>query len=101
MTDGTISAGNQYFHSGKSSTMVCIPCIILPVILFIYIRFIQPLVLRLLPPAWMAKFDAIFYPTCPARPPSPSKKEQPVPSMSSDSATAENCVCSTGDKKNE
>ncbi|VDN52178.1 unnamed protein product [Dracunculus medinensis] len=45
--------------------MVCVPCIILPVILAIYLKFIQPFILRFLPQSWRSKFDAILYPTCP------------------------------------
>lgn len=45
--------------------MVCVPCILLPILLAIYIRFIQPIVFRLLPESWRTTFDAILYPTCP------------------------------------
>ncbi|VDM40709.1 unnamed protein product [Toxocara canis] len=55
--------------------MVCVPCIILPILLAIYLKFIQPYVLHLLPESWRIKFDAILYPTCPARPPPPVQKE--------------------------
>uniref|UniRef100_A0A0M3HTI7 CR032 protein n=1 Tax=Ascaris lumbricoides TaxID=6252 RepID=A0A0M3HTI7_ASCLU len=49
--------------------MVCVPCLILPFLLAIYLKFIQPYVLRLIPEAWRTTFDALLYPTCPARPP--------------------------------
>ncbi|VDN06826.1 unnamed protein product [Thelazia callipaeda] len=44
--------------------MVCVPCILLPIVLAIYIRFIQPIVFRLLPESWRVAFDAVMYPTC-------------------------------------
>ncbi|EFO17138.1 hypothetical protein LOAG_11362 [Loa loa] len=45
--------------------MVCVPCILLPILLAIYIKFIQPVVFRLLPESWRTTFDAVLYPTCP------------------------------------
>ena len=45
--------------------MVCVPCIILPILLAIYVKFIQPIVLRFVPEAWKAKVDSWLYPTCP------------------------------------
>ncbi|CAD5210073.1 unnamed protein product [Bursaphelenchus okinawaensis] len=45
--------------------MVCVPCFILPVLVVIYVRFIQPLILRFVPQAWKTKLDAWLYPTCP------------------------------------
>ncbi len=51
--------------------MVCIPCIILPVVLAIYLRFIQPFILYMLPTSWRVRVDTWLYPTCPVRlPPS-------------------------------
>ncbi|VDP23322.1 unnamed protein product [Onchocerca flexuosa] len=44
--------------------MVCVPCILLPVLLAIYIKFIQPIIFRLLPESWRTTFDAVLYPTC-------------------------------------
>uniref|UniRef100_A0AC34GQS6 Uncharacterized protein n=1 Tax=Panagrolaimus sp. ES5 TaxID=591445 RepID=A0AC34GQS6_9BILA len=52
--------------------MVCVPCIILPVLLGLYLRFIQPFILRYIPEGWKEKFDAYLYPTCPI------KRQQPV-----------------------
>lgn len=45
--------------------MVCVPCIILPVLLAIYLKFIQPLILRFVPDSWKTRVDAVLYPTCP------------------------------------
>ena len=47
--------------------MVCVPCILLPVLAVIYVRFIQPLILRFVPERWKAKVESILYPTatCP------------------------------------
>lgn len=50
--------------------MVCVPCIILPVILAIYLKFIQPFIIRFVPDAWKAKLDLILYPTCSVQLPS-------------------------------
>lgn len=52
--------------------MVCIPCIILPVALWVYAKFLQPFILRWMPPTWRAWLDNWLYPTCPVKPP-PSK----------------------------
>jgi hypothetical protein len=45
--------------------MVCVPCIILPFVLAVYIKFIQPIVLRFVPDRWKIWFDSWLYPTCP------------------------------------
>uniref|UniRef100_A0A0N5B7B3 UPF0729 protein n=1 Tax=Strongyloides papillosus TaxID=174720 RepID=A0A0N5B7B3_STREA len=45
--------------------MVCVPCIFLPILLAIYLKFIQPIVLKFVPERWKAKLDSILYPTCP------------------------------------
>ncbi|CAG9532575.1 unnamed protein product [Cercopithifilaria johnstoni] len=45
--------------------MVCVVCILPPILLAIYIKFIQPVILRLLPESWKMKFNALLYPTCP------------------------------------
>lgn len=45
--------------------MVCVPCIILPILVVIYVRFIQPLIIRFVPESWRTRIDAILYPTCP------------------------------------
>lgn len=55
--------------------MVCVPCIILPVLLAIYLRFIQPFILRFVPEQWKVKFDAYLYPTCPIQRPPPPKND--------------------------
>uniref|UniRef100_A0AAF5PY37 Uncharacterized protein n=1 Tax=Wuchereria bancrofti TaxID=6293 RepID=A0AAF5PY37_WUCBA len=44
--------------------MVCVPCILLPVLLALYIKFIQPIVFRFLPQSWRTTFDELLYPTC-------------------------------------
>uniref|UniRef100_A0AC35EX49 Uncharacterized protein n=2 Tax=Panagrolaimus sp. PS1159 TaxID=55785 RepID=A0AC35EX49_9BILA len=62
--------------------MVCLPCIILPVCLAIYLRFIQPLILRFVPEGWKQKFDAYLYPTCPI-------KRQPVAKADANETEAE------------
>ncbi|KAJ1370125.1 hypothetical protein KIN20_031784 [Parelaphostrongylus tenuis] len=49
--------------------MVCVPCIFIPVLLAIYLYFIQPFILRFLPERWVNFLDPILYPTCPAKPP--------------------------------
>ncbi|WKX90277.1 hypothetical protein Q1695_009263 [Nippostrongylus brasiliensis] len=51
--------------------MFCLPCIFLPVLLAIYLKFIQPYVYRILPQRWVEFLDPILYPTCPAKPPAP------------------------------
>ncbi|KAI6172286.1 hypothetical protein M3Y98_00956100 [Aphelenchoides besseyi] len=48
-----------------SPRMVCVPCIILPILVVIYVRFIQPLILRFVPDRWKARIDSVLYPTCP------------------------------------
>uniref|UniRef100_A0A0N5A722 Uncharacterized protein n=1 Tax=Parastrongyloides trichosuri TaxID=131310 RepID=A0A0N5A722_PARTI len=45
--------------------MVCLPCCILPILLAIYLKFIQPIILKYVPERWKAKVDAWLYPTCP------------------------------------
>lgn len=47
--------------------MVCLPCILPPILLAIFIKFVQLIVLRLLPESWKTAFDALLYPTCPIR----------------------------------
>uniref|UniRef100_A0A914WUA6 CR032 protein n=1 Tax=Plectus sambesii TaxID=2011161 RepID=A0A914WUA6_9BILA len=49
--------------------MVCIPCIIVPAALFIYLKFLQPIILRFVPQRWQAWLDSLLYPTCPVKPP--------------------------------
>ncbi|CAJ0608384.1 unnamed protein product [Cylicocyclus nassatus] len=55
--------------------MVCVPCIFLPILLAIYLKFIQPFVLRILPEKWVTFLDPYLYPTCPAKPPPTVSKE--------------------------
>ncbi|KAF8361051.1 hypothetical protein PRIPAC_87974 [Pristionchus pacificus] len=55
--------------------MVCVPCIFLPILAAIYIKFIQPFILRMLPERWATFLDPILYPTCPVKIPPPMKKE--------------------------
>lgn len=49
--------------------MVCIPCIILPVALWLYNKFLHPYVLKLIPQRWRDKVDNWWYPTCPIKMP--------------------------------
>lgn len=59
--------------------MVCVPCIFLPFLLAIYLKFIQPIILRFVPQRWKAWFDSILYPTCPATvPPSTDTKNEEI-----------------------
>uniref|UniRef100_A0A7E4UVW2 UPF0729 protein n=1 Tax=Panagrellus redivivus TaxID=6233 RepID=A0A7E4UVW2_PANRE len=60
--------------------MVCVPCIILPVLLAIYVRFIQPIVLRYVPDQWKNWLDNLLYPTCalPRRPVPETPKDGPL-----------------------
>uniref|UniRef100_A0A0K0EB60 UPF0729 protein n=1 Tax=Strongyloides stercoralis TaxID=6248 RepID=A0A0K0EB60_STRER len=44
--------------------MVCLPCVILPIVLAFYLKFIQPIVLKYAPERWKAKLDSLLYPTC-------------------------------------
>ncbi|KRZ69286.1 UDP-N-acetylglucosamine transporter [Trichinella papuae] len=46
--------------------MVCIPCILVPFFLWLYIKFIQPLVWRYVPEKWRTSVDYWLYPTCKA-----------------------------------
>ncbi|VDO33798.1 conserved hypothetical protein [Brugia malayi] len=55
--------------------MVCVPCILLPVLLALYIKFIQPIVFRFLPESWRTTFDALLYPTCPIQIPTASAED--------------------------
>ncbi|KRX26475.1 UDP-N-acetylglucosamine transporter [Trichinella nelsoni] len=47
--------------------MVCIPCILVPFFLWLYIKFIQPLIWRYVPEKWRTSVDYWFYPTCKVR----------------------------------
>lgn len=74
--------------------MVCIPCIILPVAIWIYMKFIQPLILRILPASWREKVDNWLYPTCPVKAPPPAKK------VENSSEKNEESLLNPGRKKN-
>ncbi|KRX80171.1 UDP-N-acetylglucosamine transporter [Trichinella sp. T6] len=47
--------------------MVCIPCILVPFFLWLYIKFIQPLIWRYVPAKWRTSVDYWLYPTCKVR----------------------------------
>ncbi|KRX55480.1 UDP-N-acetylglucosamine transporter [Trichinella sp. T9] len=47
--------------------MVCIPCILVPFFLWLYIKFIQPLIWRYVPEKWRTSVDYWLYPTCKVR----------------------------------
>ncbi|KRY30448.1 UDP-N-acetylglucosamine transporter [Trichinella spiralis] len=47
--------------------MVCIPCILVPFFLWLYIKFIQPLIWRYVPEKWRTRVDYWLYPTCKVR----------------------------------
>ncbi|KAK0419924.1 hypothetical protein QR680_014406 [Steinernema hermaphroditum] len=75
--------------------MVCVPCIILPVLTFVYIRFIQPLIYRLMPEQWKIWLDSVLYPTCPLQIPKPAEKKEAA--VEKDEVAEEACPCATGD----
>ncbi|VDK29248.1 unnamed protein product [Gongylonema pulchrum] len=78
--------------------MVCIPCILLPIVLAIYIKFIQPIIFRLLPESWRTTFDALLYPTCPV------PVTQPVPTedkASTHDQSAQLAECDAGEGKKD
>lgn len=72
--------------------MVCIPCIILPVALWIYMKFIQPLILRILPQAWREKVDNWLYPTCPVKAPPTKKSENSSTEGKNDEKNSESLI---------
>uniref|UniRef100_A0A1I8A8A5 UPF0729 protein n=1 Tax=Steinernema glaseri TaxID=37863 RepID=A0A1I8A8A5_9BILA len=74
--------------------MVCVPCIILPVITFVYIRFIQPLIYRLMPENWRIWLDSVLYPTCPLQIPKPAEKKE---TEAQDEQSQEECPCPSGE----
>ncbi|PAV90212.1 hypothetical protein WR25_08299 [Diploscapter pachys] len=47
--------------------MVCVPCILLPALMFIYMKFIAPYLYRILPERWVHILDPYLYPTCPVK----------------------------------
>jgi len=49
--------------------MVCIPCILVPVLLWLYCKFLQPLIMKYVPAKYRNWLDGILYPTCPLQPP--------------------------------
>ncbi|CAL2033152.1 unnamed protein product [Caenorhabditis brenneri] len=56
--------------------MVCLPCIFLPIMMAIYMKFIMPYVYRFLPERWVTFLDPILYPTCPVKIPEAKNKEE-------------------------
>ncbi|ETN73959.1 hypothetical protein RB195_017168 [Necator americanus] len=72
--------------------MVCVPCIFLPILLAIYLKFIQPYVLRFLPERWVTFLDPYLYPTCPAKPPPQVKQD------SNESESAQSCPCAKAEE---
>ncbi|CAD6194053.1 unnamed protein product [Caenorhabditis auriculariae] len=77
--------------------MVCLPCIFLPVLMAIYLKFIQPYVYRLLPESWVHFLDPILYPTCPAKPPPSDEKQE----SEKNGTNAEACCESKVSKKTQ
>ncbi|KAI6228388.1 hypothetical protein M3Y95_00617200 [Aphelenchoides besseyi] len=83
---------------GICPRMVCVPCIILPILVVIYVRFIQPLILRFVPARWKARIDSVLYPTCPV-----NLRDRPKATKNTTEATAtdpnatpiadETCAC--------
>lgn len=71
--------------------MVCVPCIVLPFLLALYIKFVQPIILRFVPERWKIWFDSLLYPTCPLKIPNENDQQQKV-------VNEEN---STGEKEKE
>uniref|UniRef100_A0A915P5F3 Uncharacterized protein n=1 Tax=Meloidogyne floridensis TaxID=298350 RepID=A0A915P5F3_9BILA len=57
--------------------MVCVPCIFLPFLLAIYLKFVQPFILRFVPERWKIWFDSILYPTCPVKVPTHPEPSAP------------------------
>uniref|UniRef100_A0A1I7RPW8 UPF0729 protein C18orf32 homolog n=2 Tax=Bursaphelenchus xylophilus TaxID=6326 RepID=A0A1I7RPW8_BURXY len=82
--------------------MVCVPCFILPVLVIIYVRFIQPLILKFVPNAWKTKLDSWLYPTCPLDL-KKNKKTKPEGECCSTEASEEKEATHTNEetKKNE
>ena len=60
-----------------NNQMVCVPCIFLPFLLAIYLKFVQPFILRLVPERWKIWFDSILYPTCPVKVPTHPEPSAP------------------------
>nr|CDJ94629.1 Protein F18A11.3 [Haemonchus contortus] len=81
--------------------MVCIPCIFLPILLAIYLKFIQPFVFRLLPERWVTFVDSILYPTCPARPPSSAENKSDVKGKEDCGCENREAVEATGESKKD
>lgn len=51
--------------------MVCVPCILIPLAVWIYYKFLQPYVVPLIPERWRNWVDSMLYPTgtCPIKAP--------------------------------
>lgn len=81
----------------QSFEMVCIPCILVPLALWLYNKFLHPYVIQLVPIKWRAKVDGWLYPTCPLK-----MAKQPVSVENSTEAnnkeTTTSC-CETDKKK--
>lgn len=89
----------HFFQGSAFAVMVCVPCILLPFLLALYLKFIQPIIFRLLPEAWKTRFDAILYPTCPAR--IPAQPSAPPPEDFTDIVEGELCECGPDSKKEQ
>ncbi|CAJ0585839.1 unnamed protein product, partial [Mesorhabditis spiculigera] len=80
--------------------MVCVPCIILPVLLAIYLKFIQPLIMRFMPERWVHFLDPILYPTCPVKiPPPATPSAPPMDGEVAEEATTSSCCADDENKK--
>uniref|UniRef100_A0A0N4Z6T2 Uncharacterized protein n=1 Tax=Parastrongyloides trichosuri TaxID=131310 RepID=A0A0N4Z6T2_PARTI len=64
--------------------MVCLSCVILPIFFALYLRFLQPILLRFIPVKWLQKLEMRMEPTCGVEIPNCN-----VPSRSDDSLKEE------------
>jgi hypothetical protein len=70
--------------------MVCVPCIVVPFLMVIYLKFVQPFILRFVPERWKTRFDSWLYPTCPVSVPKKrNESEQMVQKAIIDPADAQ------------
>uniref|UniRef100_A0A914HD85 Autophagy protein 5 n=1 Tax=Globodera rostochiensis TaxID=31243 RepID=A0A914HD85_GLORO len=84
--------------------MVCVPCIILPFVLAIYLKFVQPFILRFVPQRWKLWFDSVLYPTCPVKPTTDAAKMEKNSEDSKGSANPVELagdVCDGGEQENK
>uniref|UniRef100_A0A914DAY3 Uncharacterized protein n=1 Tax=Acrobeloides nanus TaxID=290746 RepID=A0A914DAY3_9BILA len=81
--------------------MICCPCFLLPVLLAIYLKFIQPLIWRFVPEAWRARIDAWLYPLCPMNymNQNPAPIEKSTAEISPSNTMPKSCGCD--DKKQQ